>query len=668
MTIRKMINKKTTAAVLILTTVMALLLPEHTGAGTAYTGDPDQYTLWRSDISDGVDFSQINRNTPFHFDFETNGNQKASLAEVRVLPRGADRIWWDTPQVGHCSSCEEAAKNPDLYSCRIFLEDDAGREYYSKSGVELTKEDLAASGINFDTLRKPIRIGIEILQKPGVFCTSCNRHVGDVITVDNLTIHYPLIEFSMQPSSVTVSAGESATFEVGTSKYIDIAGREVSQYKWVVRSGDTWVELSDGIGSDGALYQGTDTPRMTVGSINSSMHETQYCCKLRGIWSRPVYSQAATVSLPQPTSVPDPDPDPVPTVIPPSPTPSPTTAPPSPTTTPPLPTSAPPSPTGVPSRTPTPTPYYDPAQEADPIRPGGGGSSSYAPSASTTSIVPGGSSSSTGKTGPSSSTSVTGPGGGTGGGGTYSGTLGTSSIPALSGTDNRISAADPGDVSAGKGGTKRDQNGTSKKGGTGGSSKSTAGSTVSSGSKRSSSGYVMRNGVLYIIDDDNGSIKADTTGAKDADTDVITEEKDQEYSASDLAVDGKIREQDLKKGFFHTAAGRLVIVGIALLILLLLLLVLFFGVIVFGEVEEHDEVFELCAIRLMMRREGNWHVRLGESFDENAVIKLRIGLLFALIFEDWELTGEVKGMYEGEITGQIQQGMLMHRKDIRRSV
>ena len=70
----------------------------------------------------------------------------------------------------------------------------------------------------------------------------------------------------------------------------------------------------------------------------------------------------------------------------------------------------------------------------------------------------------------------------------------------------------------------------------------------------------------------------------------------------------------------------------------------------------------------MKRHEGNWSVRLGEAFDENAVLKLRIGLLFAVIFEDWELTGEVTGMYEGTITGQIRQGMQMLRRNIRRSV
>ena len=178
----------------------------------------------------------------------------------------------------------------------------------------------------------------------------------------------------------------------------------------------------------------------------------------------------------------------------------------------------------------------------------------------------------------------------------------------------------------------------------------------------------MKNGVLYRIDGENESIGTDDGLKGDKETEVEEVTKDQEYQASDLAVDGQFREQDLKRGFFDTLAGRIVIVAIALLILLLLLFFLFFGVIIFGEVEEHDEVFELCAIRLMRRREGNWNIRIGELFDDNAVLKLRTGLLFAVIFEDWELTGEVTGMYEGTITGQIQQGMLLHRRNIRRTV
>ena len=178
----------------------------------------------------------------------------------------------------------------------------------------------------------------------------------------------------------------------------------------------------------------------------------------------------------------------------------------------------------------------------------------------------------------------------------------------------------------------------------------------------------MKNGVLYIVDDDTGNIG---TGpgiktANDPETEDVV--SDEAYSGADLAGSRELKEQSLEKGFFDTTSGHIVIALIALLLLLLALFFLFFGVIVLGEAEEHDEVFEICAFRIIKRREGGWCVNLGTAFDDNAVLKLRIGLLFAVIFEGWDMTGEVYGMYEGEIKADVEQGMLLYRKNIRRSV
>ena len=177
----------------------------------------------------------------------------------------------------------------------------------------------------------------------------------------------------------------------------------------------------------------------------------------------------------------------------------------------------------------------------------------------------------------------------------------------------------------------------------------------------------MKNGVLYIVDDDTGPVGTDRDLP---DGEVVTEdvEAEEAYSASDLAIDEELKQKSLEKGFFDTLPGFLVIGAIALLLLLLALFFLFFGVIVSGEVEEHDEVFELCALRIMMRHDGNWCVNLGSAFDDNAVLKLRIGLLFAVIFAGWDLIGKTAGLYEGEVKGQVEQGMLLYRKNIRRSV
>ncbi len=175
----------------------------------------------------------------------------------------------------------------------------------------------------------------------------------------------------------------------------------------------------------------------------------------------------------------------------------------------------------------------------------------------------------------------------------------------------------------------------------------------------------MKNGILYVIDDDTLPVGTEEGGKEER---LETAENENLYQASDLAMDGQVQDMEYERGFFKTPAGYATIAAAAFLLLLLLVFLLFFGVIVFGEAEEHDEVFEFCALRLMRRREGNWYVSLGNAFDDNAVIKLRIGLIFAVIFEGWDIVGEVSGTYEGQIKGQVEQGMMLYRKSVRRIV
>lgn len=177
----------------------------------------------------------------------------------------------------------------------------------------------------------------------------------------------------------------------------------------------------------------------------------------------------------------------------------------------------------------------------------------------------------------------------------------------------------------------------------------------------------MKNGVLYVINDEDENVSTEGE-LPDKDTEEETIESEEAYSAEDLAGEEKYMEQTFENGFFGSPWGIAMIIAAALLILALLLFLLFFGVIVFGEVEEHDDVFELCALRLIFRKDGNWHVKLGNAFDDNAALRLHIGLLFAKLFEDWDLTGEVTGIYEGEVTGSITQKMMLCRRNIRRSV
>ena len=178
----------------------------------------------------------------------------------------------------------------------------------------------------------------------------------------------------------------------------------------------------------------------------------------------------------------------------------------------------------------------------------------------------------------------------------------------------------------------------------------------------------MKDGVLYVFDDDTQASGLPNAGAENKDKTVESDEQDMDYAASDLALEASMQEREKIPGFWETWPGYAVIISGALLLLLLAMFFLFFGVIVFAEAEEHDEVFELCGVRLMTRRDGNWCVNLGTAFDDNAVVKLRIGILFAALFEGWDITGEVKGVYEGEVTSSVQQNMMIYRRNIRRSV
>ena len=211
---------------------------------------------------------------------------------------------------------------------------------------------------------------------------------------------------------------------------------------------------------------------------------------------------------------------------------------------------------------------------------------------------------------------------------------------------------------------KKDNSSSAKQSGSSDKSRQYSSST---GRLKNGASTVMKNGILYIIDDDDTDIgPGDPKESGRIETEDIESEK--EYSASDLATEKELQEMEEKVGFFDTIPGILAIAGCTLLILALLLFFLFFGVIVTGEVEEHDEVFELCSIRIMMRKDGNWKVNLGQAFDENAVLKLRPGLLFALIFEGVDVIGTSSGEHEGEVTGQIATEVLLYRKNIRRSV
>lgn len=637
-------KRKTAAAFAIMLAVRFLLLPLEAAAGTPYTGATNEYTKVVRKRIMNYDYNYSINETGESSTFETNGVRKFNSVDFRMKPTGADWIWFEKPHVVTCDVCKDVVDPDSTYTTRIYIENDNGYEYISDTGLELTESDLKRSGLNFPNLQSAVRIALELTQIPSDYvCPNCGRHVGDLIEVEGPSYRYRAVKWTVNPTSVTAVPGNTVTFDAN-------AESQNQDYRWATRENGEWVQLQDETRASGETYSGTGTKRLTIKNINSQLRGREYACSVTGVWDRAAYSAPATLNMPE---------DPAPTLTP-TPTPTPT------------PTQPPVTPTPVPV-TPTPTPPPDDPSGGNVIKPGSGGSTSYVPSSSSSSYVPqpgSGGTSTRPNSSSTSSTSHSGGGGNGGGGGTYSGSISTGGNL---GEDTKILANDPsaggtGNGSGGKGGN-TSKGGTAKGGASKGSSSSSMRSSTGS-SAGSGKGYITRNGILYIVDDENDSGGMGTEGELSGDKGDPSEtvEKEQEYSAADLAVDGQLKEQEMTKGFFDTVLGKVVIVAAALVLLLLALFLLFFGVIVFGEVEEHDEVFELCAIRIVTRKDGNWNIKLGSAFDDNAVLKLRMGLLFASMFEEWDINGETAGMYEGAITGVIQQPVMLYRKNIRRSV
>lgn len=576
-------------------------------AGTPYTGNVLEYYLSGTSrpMADGeYGNTSVSHEKFFHFRFESTGSSITHVEEKRIKPRFARCIRWDKPKVVSCEYCEGKVHDA-LYSVQIFLEDDSGSEYIRKNGYELTPEELQSTHIDFENLSSPLRVGIELTQTPGEYCNHCGRRLGEVIEVGRLIWDMTCIEFASQPQPVVASYGGDADFTVVLSKYRDIYGRDLDNYKWEMRTdGGDWSGINDGVSGTGEIFAGSDTNHLTVSNISPELSGSEFRCALTGANHTKAYSKAVSLTLPSYTQVP----------------------------------TLPPSVTTIPSITPAP-----------------GSSTTYTPSSSSSAYIPP-QSSSTNKKPSSSSTSKPGDGGGS----SYKGEIVTPEP-----TDIRIIPTEeiPGSSTSGKGSSSSAKSQAQRSS----SAKQPQGSTSVSSRRKPGANYVMKNGVLYLVDDEDTTVgvgeESETTGDR-----VEESETENPYMAYDLAIDGNIYGAELETGFWDTLWGRLLIIAIGIVLLLLALYVLFFGVIVLGEVEEHDDVFELCGIRLMHRHDKAWHVNLGCAFDENAVLKLYIGLLFAVVFDEWDITGDSKGIYEGESNAPAGQGMLMFRKNVRRKV
>jgi len=616
------------------------------------------------------DYTYSTRKYSFNNVYETNGTEKGINLVFGASIRDAEYVWVGEPIVECCDHCKDLcdiSKVCEVQRITITTKNRSGLTYTFSAVGSLKTSNL--SGYEFGNEV----IDILIKQRPGPYCPYCGRHVGDRIRLNGVYVGVPVIKYRAQPYPVKVNSGESTAFDIKLDyapSYLEQLPKTLSDgtiarpFKWCVKVDGVWKEIDDGLGPHGEDYSGSETNRLTIKKVRKEMNGFEYCCKLRGVWTHEVYSDPASITVmdavtPDPTVVPDPTLVPDPTVVPdPTIVPDPTVVP-KPTVAP-DPTVMPdPIVTKTPDKTPTPAPVITPA---------GGSKTDYKPATSSSAIIPSSGSSQGTSSGPGGSssdhkTSTTSRSSDTNE--TYKGDIKTGSPTVISNpSGSLISARDP----AGSSSDGEKKKSTGKKSGSGSSSPPTSSSAKSTSSRMPGSSTVMKNGVLYIVDGDDEEVGTEGELSKDEDVEEESIETEKAYSAADLASEAEAYEQEAEKGFFQTVPGYAVIIGGGVLILLLALFFLFFGVLVFGEVEEHDEVFELCGIRLMRRHEGNWCINLGSAFDDNAVLKLRLGVLFAIMFDEWEITGEVSGMYEGEVAAEVKQNMLVYRRNIRRNV
>lgn len=465
-------------------------------------------------------------------------------------------------------------------------------------------------------------------------CSRCGSMNSYSMRIIYIRVEKMLPKVRQQPESVRVDEGGTAVFTV--------AGDFERGYKWQIYKDGKYVDLTDGSDETGTIYSGTDTGRLTVSNIAAGRDNSLIRCRLLATGKIGTPTVDATLSVNAKTT-PTPTPSPTPTIIP--------TA---------IPT---PIPTVTVTPTPIPTQIVTPTPEPIEIPSSGTGGNTYKPITSSSSyqgiaypgvVIP----STTNKVGSnenednkaSEPTKVT--------------VLNDSKINEKPITDDDLlSIADPVSNNKNKATSGKKDNTLSTSNGVG---NSMGNMSSTSRQEKNVAKTVMKDGVLYIVDDDtDGQDKIDDSGSS---TSKSREEYELEnsYSKSDLMADGEViafEEEKEKSPFIYVG----IILGF-LLGLFLLLFFLFFGVIIMGECEEHDDVFEFMGIGFVYRKDGRWCLKVREVFDENAVARLHMGLIFVWIFKDWELVCKCKGIYEGEVKENIEQKMLVYRKKIRRNI
>ena len=181
--------------ILLIITANIMIMCTEVYAGSPYTGAESRFfrsvddSVPQKDPPDypnttALDTRRIQCGYSFHLEYATRGTEKTTTKEYRILPYGAEYIWFGTPYIS-CAKCQAKMESSSLYTSRIFIEDDAGNELASRNGLMLTAEDL-------DHVTMPVyaRVALELTQTPAdEVCPDCKRYPGDLISVDGMYIY-----------------------------------------------------------------------------------------------------------------------------------------------------------------------------------------------------------------------------------------------------------------------------------------------------------------------------------------------------------------------------------------------------------------------------------------------------------------------------------------------
>lgn len=108
------------------------------------------------------------------------------------------------------------------------------------------------------------------------------------------------------------------------------------------------------------------------------------------------------------------------------------------------------------------------------------------------------------------------------------------------------------------------------------------------------------------------------------------------------------------------------VIAVVLTITTVMIIVGFFTFTIWGAFEESDESYDFYGVRFIKYKDGRWILCVGDIFDENAVIKIFVPLLFRTLFYDDAIEFYSNGRKTGKSSERVSKTVYVYRKKVRR--